>query len=392
MRKAFSQWLWYELQGTITFPAWSYQPKRTAYRLIMQWIEKRSRGVVMERTMLTKEEILELLSAYGIHSFVEFQFVDSSHGEDDIRRNYIIDKKYVLRLNSAHVMNDKRIADLNRLIQRYRDFGIKAPCFIPNSKSSYTIQKDGYICYLSEYLDCTVADDILDNCRKEMLSQRVIMVAKFAQKYKGVDLIDTMSMYSIFDLSPYDVLLGGIDDKQGNCNTLIQDLKNLGEIELAKDVFNVNETIRRELLSFYKELPRCVFQGDENFSNICVDDKNTIIGLFDFNMAGTDVNANYLANIAFQGNYYYTDEIFDSHTGSEIFEMVLNSYQANTALLRQYYHFTEQEFYAYKLYSKLVILFGYWNQYAYSEYAKSEKYRKKSLELLHLILKTNFCF
>ncbi len=340
----------------------------------------------MDSMMLDKEGILELLGEYGICTCEEFQYVDSSHGEKDIRRNYIIDKKYVLRLNSAHVMNDERIADLNRLIQRYRDFGMRVPSFIPKRKGSYILQKNGYICYLSEYLDFPTAETILDTCRKELIQQRVVMVAKFAQKYKGVDLIGTKSMFSIFDLSPYDTLLGGIDEKQDNCNNLIQDLKALGETALAEEVFNVNEAARRELRSVYGALPKCVFQGDENFSNVCVDDKSAIIGLFDFNMAGIEVNANYLANIAFQGNYFYTDEIFDACSASEIFDKVWNSYRENTILIKQHYQFTEQEFYAYKLYSKIVILFGYWNQWAYSEYAKNEKYRVKALELLRLVL------
>lgn len=111
-----------------------------------------------------------------------------------------------------------------------------------------------------------------------------------------------------------------------------------------------NERIRRELKSFYKELPRCVFQGDENFSNLCVDENRRISGLFDFNMSGTEVIANYLANAAL--NFFYTDEIMQSRSADEIYRMLTKAYAENTELIRKYYNFTPQEFRAYRLYSK----------------------------------------
>ncbi len=181
-----------------------------------------------------------------------------------------------------------------------------------------------------------------------------------------------------------------MDEKQDNCNELVNDLKAVGEGELADAVRTANESIRGELRPIYQDLPRCVFQGDESFSNLCVDDENTLIGLFDFNMAGTEVIANYLANIAFQGNFYYRDEIFDEHSAQEIYNMILNAYRENTELIHRLYQFTGEEDYAYRRYSKLVILFGYGNQYAYSEYGKTEKYRAKCVELLWLLLNTDF--
>ena len=63
----------------------------------------------MEITHISKESsqythVLDLLRQFDIHGAENIEFVDSSHGEDDIRHNYIIDKKYVLRINSAKVI------------------------------------------------------------------------------------------------------------------------------------------------------------------------------------------------------------------------------------------------------------------------------------------------
>lgn len=95
-------------------------------------------------------QAIKLLRHFDIHNADTMQFVDSSHGEDDIRHNYIIDKKYVLRINSAKVMTKDRLAELNTLIERYRSFGMKAPLFLKASTGDFVIEQDGKYCYLSE--------------------------------------------------------------------------------------------------------------------------------------------------------------------------------------------------------------------------------------------------
>ena len=112
----------------------------------------------MEIIQIAKEssqynQVLDLLQQFQIHNAEKVEFVDSSQGEDDIRHNYIIDKKYVLRLNSAKVMTDERLTELNTLIERYRSFGMKAPLFLKAQNGSFVVEQDGKNCYLSEYLD-----------------------------------------------------------------------------------------------------------------------------------------------------------------------------------------------------------------------------------------------
>ena len=346
----------------------------------------------MEITEISNEssqhkQVLDLLRQFDIHSAESIEFVDSSHGEDDIRHNYIIDKKYVLRINSAKVMTEKRLTELNTLIERYRSFGMKAPVYLKATTGNFVVEQDEKYCYLSEYLDYPVADDVKYRCREDLIRQRVIFVARFAQAFKDVDLVETVSMFSIFDLSPYDQLSGlNIDEKQENLEQLVADLKQAGYEELAKKLNAQNEEIRNRLKPIYKDLPRCVFQGDENFSNLCVDEHDQINGLFDFNMSGTEVNANYLANIAFQGNFYYEDEIMDKHTPKEILQMLLNAYHRGTELICQYYSFTEQEFFAYRLYSKIAMISAYWNTSAFAEYLQQEKYKEKIAAIIELIL------
>lgn len=328
---------------------------------------------------LTDEELHKILCHYGIESFDHIEEIDSSHGEDDLRYNYIIDKKYVLRVNSVNVMDHRRIADLNVLIQRYRDFGVKAPLFILNDEGNYLIKWKGYHCYLSEYLDYKTAEDMTGPAKMKLISERLIFISKFAEKYQNVPLTEIMSMYSLFDLSPYDQMVG-IDEKQQNLNDLIQHLERLGENKLIQELKNVNHELRKQLLSFYKELPYCVFQGDENFSNLCIDEKNHIIGLFDFNMSGKEVIANYLANLACLNNLDGSEEAFVDKSVEEILVNIFSAYRENTKLIEKYYSFSPKEKEAYKLYSKIVMLSGYANVSAYVEYLGNHP--KKIVQLL----------
>ena len=346
----------------------------------------------MEIIQISKEssqynQVLDLLQLFNIHSAESIEYVDSSQGEDDIRHNYIIDKKYVLRLNSAKVMTEERLTELNTLIERYRSFGMKAPLFLKAENGSFVVEQDGKNCYLSEYLDLPLAEDVKFRCREDLIRQRLVFISRFAQTFKNVDLVETVSMFSIFDLAPYDKLSGlDIDEKQENLNQLVADLTQAGYVELAQKVNAKNEELRRQLKPIYKELPRCVFQGDENFSNLCVDENDQIVGLFDFNMSGTEVIANYLANNAFMGHFCYEDEILDKHTPEEVLQILLGAFLRSTVLIREHYSFTEQEFSAYLLYGKIAMISAYWNASTFGEYLKQEKYKDKIAAIIELVL------
>ena len=336
----------------------------------------------------TKDKIAEILREYGIPAAGEYRMVDSSHGEDDIRHNYIIDNRYVLRVNSAQVMTEQRLADLNPLIARYNDFGIRAPYFIRGIDGHFLRQQYGNYIYLSEYLNIPTADALFEKYpeRKEDLKeQRLVMVARFAEQYKNQGLVATHSMYSMFDLAPYDVPYG-VDDKQQNLDALTADLRELGETALASQLVAENERIRNKLLPIYRELPHCVFQGDESFSNVCVDKDGVICGLFDFNMSGTDVNANYLANVAFLGRFVLDDDIFDTHDAAWAFAEILAGFRRSTKVIAQHYHFTEPEWEAYLLYAKIVMFSGWANASTFQEFLKKPAYRASCIALMRMIL------
>lgn len=86
--------------------------------------------------------VRELLRLFGADSVQTVEFTDSSHGDSDIRHNYLIDRKYVLRINSAPVMTDGRLEELNRLIERYREFGMHAPKFLKAKDGRFIVERE----------------------------------------------------------------------------------------------------------------------------------------------------------------------------------------------------------------------------------------------------------
>lgn len=315
----------------------------------------------------SKEKLLEIMSEYGINAINEFLVKDSSHGEEDIRHNYIIDNCYVLRVNSAAVMTEERISELNSLIQAYNDFGIVSPLYIRAKNGRFTKCYEGNTVYLSEYLDMKIADDSIEenpDCKEDLKIQRLIMISRFAEEYKNRMKSNSYSMYSIFDLSPYDIPYG-IDEKEQNLNELCSDLEKMGEKTLAEKLLRENKRVREILFPLYQKLPHCVFQGDENFSNVCVNEHNKIAGLFDFNMSGMDINANYLANSAFTGRFVLDEDVFENHGAKWAFGEIIDSFDKSTELIREYYNFTDLELKAYYLYAKIYMFSSYANASAF---------------------------
>lgn len=164
--------------------------------------------------------------------------IDTTRDVPDVRLNYIIDKKWVLRFCNAPDMTEKRMGELNRLIGRYRAMGFKCPAFIADDNGNYLHPWKQFLCYLSEYIDRPLASDIELNDKEQLIFQVEENVALFAETYRDVDLSDTMGMYSLFELSPFDIP-NGMDEKQDNFNALIRLLRNEKEDDLANQLVNL---------------------------------------------------------------------------------------------------------------------------------------------------------
>ena len=326
-------------------------------------------------------DILTELSKFGIEGAAAIRLIDSTHDAMDVRLNYIIDRKWVLRFCNAPDMTEKRMGDLNRLIDRYRAIGLKCPAFIADSNGQYLHSWKQLLCYLSEFVDLPLADSIELNNEEGLVLQVAESVAWFAETYRDVDLSETMGMYSLFDLSPFDIP-HGVDEKQENFDQLITLLQNNGETGLANRLETRHADIRRKLKAVYRELPRCVFQGDENFSNVLIDDAQHFAGFIDFNMAGTEVIINQLVNLA---GFDYDEKNTQSAGAETRLDSALRYFHDHINPMLRIYHATALEQQAMIWYAWIVMV-AQWPNLCFFRWAMTEGALKEEIcELLSLI-------
>ena len=326
-------------------------------------------------------DIISELSKYGIDGAQQIRLIDSTHDAMDVRLNYMIDQKWVLRFCNAPDMTEKRMGDLNRLIGRYRAMGLQCPAFIADANGKYLHPWHQLQCYLSEYIDLPIAGDIELKDEDALTFQVGESVARFAETYRNVDLSETMGMYSLFDLSPFD-LSNGMDEKQDNFNQLIALLRDEGENELADRLEARHGSIRGKLKAVYRELPRCVFQGDENFSNVLVDDAQQLAGLIDFNFAGTEVIVNQLANLA---GFDYDEKHTEPEGAEARLKAALRYFQRHIGSMLRVYHASEQERQALVWYAWIVMVAQWPNLCYFRAAIKEGKLKREICELLSLI-------
>ncbi len=329
-----------------------------------------------------QSDILSELSKFGYTGRDDIRLIDTSHSADDIRLNYIIDKRWVFRLCNAPEMTGQRLTELNRLIERYISFGLRCPRFLADREGRFFHEWNGLIAYLQEYIDLPTADEVqLEAQEEERLWQEVLdSVAGFAEAYRNVDLSQTMGMYSLFDLSPYDIPVGK-DEKQQNFDNLCETLQKLGETALAERLTARHRLIRDKIRSVYQTLPRCVFQADENWSNVLVDENKHLAGFIDFNMAGTEVIVNQFANLG--GGF--REEVPEPIGAGTRMAYAMENYRKYQERLLRIYHASEQEKQAIRWYSWIALAAGWPQVCFFLEGLKSESLRNEILELLALL-------
>ncbi len=327
-----------------------------------------------------QSDLAKQLRLFAIPTASNIRLIDTSHDKSDIRLNYIIDNKWVLRFCNPESITEERLEELHRLIKRYRAIDILCPQFLTDPMGVFLHKWRNLVCYLSEYIDMPLASEVDLANEEKLLSQIHRSVAYFAQTYKNVDLSDTMGMYSLFQLSPFDIP-GGIDEKEENFNQLMNLLIEENENLLAQSLTNRYSKIRKELEAIYLKLPRCVFQGDENFSNILIDEKQHFRGFIDFNLAGTEVIVNQLANLV---SFDYVENEKDKIGSKFRLDYAVDRFNKQTSEILHVYHATEEEIRAMRLYAWIVMI-AQWPILCYFRYCLKSPLRDEFIGLLWLI-------
>jgi predicted acetyltransferase/tRNA A-37 threonylcarbamoyl transferase component Bud32 len=325
---------------------------------------------------MEKEKVLAILAGYGINDYSEAQEIDSTCG-DDYRLNIVIDKKYVLRIN-GDVMTEERLASIDRLAGRYREIGVLAPRLFKNKDGRYITPFDKYLCYVSEYLDyptCRELEDELDF--DEIYKDVWTSIGRFSKRYTNTDLTDVNSMWTIIDLAPLDK---DIDEKQNNLNTLVSELEKYGEHELAQEIICFNDEARSRIKKVYKDLPRCVIQGDLNPSNLMVKDHH-FIGIIDFNMSGTEVNVNHFCC---ETNFIIEHDEFEHEEPDKLFERCMEEEKKALSIILSEYELNDLEKSVIDDYRRICRISMYPNVMNYLSFLEEDK--EKAVKLLKLII------
>ena len=328
-----------------------------------------------------RPDIVAALAEYGIKTVGNVTLIDSTRDKADVRLNYIVDKKWVLRYCNAPDMTEKRMSDLCRLIDRYRALDIQCPQFLSDGEGRFLHPWRQFQYYLSEYIDLPLASERSIRDEDGLIREVQASVARFAETYRNVDLSETMGMYSLFDLSPFDIP-NGIDEKEENFNQLIDCLRKEQETELAGRLTARHTEIRGKLKAVYRDLPRCVFQGDENFTNILIDENEHFAGFIDFNLAGTEVIVNQLANLA---GFDYDEKQTGPEGADKRLAYALQSFQRSMKRMLQIYLPTELELKALPWYAWIVMIAQWPTVCYFMDALEKSKLRGEILELLSLI-------
>lgn len=333
--------------------------------------------------MLAKQTITEIIKKFGLAFTDITKEVDTSHGDDDRRLNYILDDKYVLKVHSARSMWEMRLQEIQRLIDRYRSIGVYCPRMIPTLDGTlsclYEINGVPHTCLVEEFAIYPVCPDELTLDRTEVLAH----VGKLAAKYSGVDLSPIRSMWSIIDLAPLDV---DVDDKQENTNLLCDALKAAGHPDLAAQVNVLNEQMRAVIEKDYLALPRCVYQGDMNSSNELHQDGH-FVGLIDFNMAGTDVNINVFAN---ETNWFPEETEFDNMTIDDILRRIDTEQAELLKVIFENYTMDELETRLFPYYKRIADLFQWPIVCSFKKWLKEDSRKEKCIALIQALVEKPF--
>ena len=329
--------------------------------------------------MLHKEHIRDIARQYGIEAAHIGEVIDSSHGEHDIRLTYVIDEQYVLHCYSSHIFTESYLQAISRLVQRHRSIGVWTPELISQQDSHcflYTRNTGNriYRCYMEEFSPYPSAAEAKTDLYAQKL-EVLPFLGKLASKYSNTDLSEYHSMWSIIDLSPFDT---EIDEKQENVDALCGALE---KNPLASRIQNLNTRARNHIRQYFETLPRCVFQGDLNPTNILVDEKGRFKGIIDFNMCGTEVNVNCFLN---ESMYYFEENDFDTFTPRELFAKMNGIQDTLMRAILQYYPLNDTEMAVYEHY-RFIIQVGFFPNVMHMIHLLKHGGAVKVTEFLHLL-------
>ena len=309
---------------------------------------------------------------------IEAQKVELVSQTNNDRLIYNVDDKYFVEATTDENIDENKIILMNKLIERYIEFGLKAPKYLKNIDGKYIYNDGTYNVVLYEKLEEKLLCDDKEANYLNIVKELYQYIGKYSSKYKGVDIYPFRSPYSVIDLAPHD---SEFDEKQVNLNSLCDILKKAGFADLMSKMQRFNERIRDELKEIYKKLPRCNYQANLTNKSILVKD-NHFVGLTDFTLCGSEVIVNYISN---EARTDLSEDDFINLSANEIYNKILKEHKKSVSEILKYYELLPIEKKALELYNKLTYISGF-NYYTVYKNVLRTKERNKVTSLLYMLL------
>jgi len=335
--------------------------------------------------MFKLDEIVQYSKEFNIECTEVGQLIDTSHGDHDQRYNYPINDSYFMKITNDSSMTKEYLEDINRLHDRYDSIGVYCPRLKrhKNNDLLYEFEKEGftYKCYVEEKAKFETSPP-REHVDYEFKKEVLVHVGKLANKHSNLDLSDTMSMWSLIELAPHNI---DRDEKQENFDSLIECLEASGYQDTVKKLLDMNERSRFIIKEAMKTLPRCVYQGDLNNSNVLIDDQGSFSGLIDFNLSGTEININCFLNEAM---YFIKEDDFETLSGKEIYNKTKIIQADLFSAITSHYALNHEEMEMIKDYNK-IIYSSFWPNVTLMKHIIEEgQYKDKVIEFLECVIQS----
>ena len=290
------------------------------------------------------------LTLYFDTELNDVEIKDSSHGDSDFRKAYIVNDsttKIVVKHFSNSFSNQNRIMGWFRLMDEYRKVGLYCPAIIPNRYGEllhkHTIDGRDYYIYAEEFAAFKTASQ-LDVEKKKYMPDVLRTLGTIASKH--LDFLDFPSAYCLLESFAGEEFT----DEETECALLFVGFikKNLPQYltraEKLLDLFYKNQ---EECKKIYDTLPTSCFQADLNSSNILLDDNLKFVGLFDFNLCGKDKILNYAMREALWATYQDClvdkDNNYIFYFDKKLDDIRMKSFLENMSYIQETYTFSDEE-------------------------------------------------
>ena len=336
------------------------------------------------------------LTLYYDAEVTDVEIKDSSHGESDFRKAYIVDdgtSKMVIKYFSNSFSDQKRMMGWFRLMDEYRKIGLYCPAIIPNRHGElcyrHTVDGRDYYVYAEEFSIYQTAEQ-LGAEKQQYMPDALRSLGTIASK--RLDFLDFPSAYCL--LEPF----AGVDttDEETECALLFMDYikKNLPQFlpraEKLLDLFYKNQ---EECRKVYDALPASCFQADLNSSNILLDDNGKFVGLFDFNLCGREKILNYAMREALWATYQDClvdeDNNYIFYFDKKLDDIRMETFLENMSYIQQTYTFSDDEKAAFPVLLRYINTFWWYSLSELETFSKDVEKVEKMLDWFELQMTRN---